>query len=921
MLRFTEIRDAGAASSYYGKTDGGYYLDAAELWREVGGKFGRQLGLSEKPDYEQFTRLLNGLDPFTGERLTQRLVNDRVAAWDLTASLPKGVTEAIEGGDARVAELVRETLRKSLEEVEERVTTRVRKGGRQEDRVSGNLCWFAFEHPETRPTSSDNMPRPDRHIHVVIPSLTFDFVEQQIKAIKWRPTVELRKWFSTRFDLRLSHGLAELGYEIKTEYRPDSHGGMKYYSFDIAGMPESMIAWDSQRHKEIEERAKELGKTSPLEMARMGATSRLAKRKDLSLADCRAYWDSCRTSEELEGRAECIRRAMEGDNPNPEPGAGEAARYAIDHQFYRNSVVRYTDLEVAAMERMMGRGRPEELLPQFERQGLLLKEGQATTEQVLAQERRIVAFASETRGSMAPLGLGSRQPDLTGMANDQRAAIRHILQSPDQVLLIRGGAGTGKTTMMQRAIAGTGKPVVVLAPSADASRGELRSQGFGDANTVTAFLDRPEMQQQVRGGGVIWCDEAGLLPIADLERLCGIAKELDAKLILQGDDRQHKAVSRHGNMLNVLHDYAGLPVAELKEIKRQKGDYAVAVAAIRDGQWEKADNLLRKLGWVVESEGHAALVEEYARAIKERKAVTVDGKLQMVPKSIIVVNPTHRDGDGLSEQLRALRKAEGLIDQEDRAFARLVPLSWTDAEKADSRRYAGDEVVQFFKNTGPFKAGQRVRASELLPALEKVKPEYFQVYSEQQIRLAKGDSIRLTAGGKTKDGHRVDNGRIDEIAGFTAAGDIVLRSNGWVLAKDFSHWRIGLLSTSYASQSKTQEIVLTAMNRASLGAMGAEQAYVSLSRGRERGMIFTDLGREELLDAMSRSDLRRSATELMGAPPARRQGKVKDRERSFAARMRAQYRHRRERERTPEVKAVSRTVRPNREERDVTIER
>jgi hypothetical protein len=142
-----------------------------------------------------------------------------------------------------------------------------------------------------------------------------------------------------------------------------------------------------------------------------------------------------------------------------------------------------------------------------------------------------------------------------------------------------------------------------------------------------------------------------------------------------------------------------------------------------------------------------------------------------------------------------------------------------------------------------------------------------------------------------------------------------------VLGKEFGHWKHGLVSTSHASQSKTQDIVLTAMNRASVGAMGAEQGYVSLSRGRERGMIFTDLPREELLDAMSRRDLRESATELMGAAPDRGQQRFRDRARGFAARMRAQYRRRRERERTPEVKAVSRTVRPNREERDVTIQR
>src|SRR5260221_5079979 len=125
------------------------------------------------------------------------------------------------------------------------------------------------------------------------------------------------------------------------------------------------------------------------------------------------------------------------------------------------------------------------------------------------------------------------------------------------------------------------------------------------------------MQQRPRGG-VLWIDEAGLLAVQDLDRLCGIARDLGARLILQGDAKQHKSIPRHGNMLNVLHEYGGLPVSELKQIQRQKGDYAEAVAAIRDGDWKKADAVLRNLGWIVQDKGHPGLVEEYARALKER---------------------------------------------------------------------------------------------------------------------------------------------------------------------------------------------------------------------------------------------------------------------------------------------------------------
>src|SRR5438128_2456040 len=103
MLRFRDIRDVKAAASYYSTSDSSkYYLDAPDLHREVGGEAAKLLGLGEQPDYEQFKRLLQGLDPHTGEQLTAKLVDNRLAGWDITASIPKGVTIALERGDKRI---------------------------------------------------------------------------------------------------------------------------------------------------------------------------------------------------------------------------------------------------------------------------------------------------------------------------------------------------------------------------------------------------------------------------------------------------------------------------------------------------------------------------------------------------------------------------------------------------------------------------------------------------------------------------------------------------------------------------------------------------------------------------------------------------------------------------------------------------
>jgi hypothetical protein len=99
MLRIKDIKNAKQTESYYAKSDGGYYLSKDELRCEWGGSGAEFLGLSGPPDFEQFKRLIHGLDPHTGEQLTAKLIEDRIPGWDINVSCPKGVTTTLERGD------------------------------------------------------------------------------------------------------------------------------------------------------------------------------------------------------------------------------------------------------------------------------------------------------------------------------------------------------------------------------------------------------------------------------------------------------------------------------------------------------------------------------------------------------------------------------------------------------------------------------------------------------------------------------------------------------------------------------------------------------------------------------------------------------------------------------------------------------
>jgi hypothetical protein len=204
-------------------------------------------------------------------------------------------------------------------------------------------------------------------------------------------------------------------------------------------------------------------------------------------------------------------------------------------------------------------------------------------------------------------------------------------------------------------------------------------------------------------------------------------------------------------------------------------------------------------------------------------------------------------------------KAEGKLGEE-----RIVP-TWvsthlTDAQKKDATEYEPGYLVQFHQNAKGFKKGFRLIVGEEA-AVPTELAERFEVYRPTQLALSAGDRIRVTTGGTTKDGkHRLSTGTLLTVQGFNKRGDIVV-DHGWVIDKDWGHFTHGYATTSHASEGATVDKVLVGISSQSLPATNERTAYVALTRGREKVMIFTD-DRIELLKAASRQDDPMSATDL-----------------------------------------------------------
>ena len=121
----------------------------------------------------------------------------------------------------------------------------------------------------------------------------------------------------------------------------------------------------------------------------------------------------------------------------------------------------------------------------------------------------------------------------------------HVLGSRDRVVLVRGPAGTGKTTLEEEigdALRGAGVPVVALAQSASAVDVLRQEAHFGKAETVARFLVDENMQSAAKGGLVL-VDEASLLGTRDIQGLFDICQDIGARVCLVGDTKQNRSVS------------------------------------------------------------------------------------------------------------------------------------------------------------------------------------------------------------------------------------------------------------------------------------------------------------------------------------------------------------------------------------------
>jgi hypothetical protein len=675
-------------------------------------------------------------------------------------------------------------------------------------------------------------------------------VEARWKALQNYDMLVAQKFIENVYYHELARSLQEFGYEV---------GSRNVGDFQIKGISKELRDLFSKRHRQIDEKTRELLARQPekadgnISAIREHIAHKERDRKfpEIGLSRLQAHWDGQMTSEQWKSLRNLI-HIQPTSREDAKMVAGRAVTWAEEHLFDRRSVVNEHELWRHALGYARGQNVTlKDIQSVTGKRDYIHDEkhsGKVTTREHLRREWEIVRMVHK--------GLRSHQPFChdyhcanPSLDAEQRLAVERILGCSGFVAVFRGGAGTGKSYTLREvetALKETARAVHVIAPQRQQVM-DLEKDGFQNVETVSAFLAKGSLEPQ----SVIIVDEAGQIGGKQMHALLEFALANESRVILSGDTRQHGAVEA-ADALRAIEKYSGVRPIELTTIRRQNPElaktieerewikqYRQAVAEAQDGKFAESFNRLDRQGTIVQcslADQHQKLVEHYLALAKDHQ-------------STVVVSQSWNEIHQVNEQIRLALKGEKLVGEADKVLTTFQPVDMTDAQKRDQRSYDENSVVVFNRNVRGFKASEAARLQAITETHLVVENEgrrvsipfkqldRITVCQAKKLALASGDRVLLKANGRSEDDRKLANGELVTIKEIHEDGRIAL-ADGRVLSPHFRQFVRGYAVTSYASQGKSVDHVLFS-DSAVQAATNQQQWYVTISRGRKGVQIFT----------------------------------------------------------------------------------
>ena len=873
MLTITVSHNADGAKRYFTdglSKEGNYYLDQ-QIKARWAGNTSKRLGLEGMEVTEEvFSRLVNNLAPYAEDQtLTPRTSQNRRAGVDLTFSAPKSVSLLYSlTKNPKVLELHQQAYNKAMREVERLMYTQSNTRYARGFVHTGNIAYAAFDHFLSRPVEKVidgkvvHISDPQLHTHCFLPNITWNEKARRYQSLEIYGMHMNSDYIRSVYHSELSRGLERSGFQT------ERHRSF----FELAGVSRDLIERFSLRSQEINKISKEKV-LSAQQKGELGKKTRNSK-GDQSLSDQQLYnhWLSRLTDEEFHDLNTL--KGKEFERPPPLE-VKTAIDRAMEHVFERNSVE--NQKKVIAYAAALGYGHlsidqiAKELLS---RENILHSQYNTieniTTVELVHEEDRMIDLVTSGKGKFPALNR-NYEIKLDFLNSQQRKAIEEMLSTTDQTFILRGAAGTGKSTIfsiVNDALLQTGRSLIAVAPSTQAAQ-VLAQKGL-ESYTMAKLLNDPKVQKKLQNN-VLLIDEAGMVGVKNMAKLLELTSKYQTRTILSGDTKQHGPPAQYGDALKILEKQSRLQVCAVNKIERQRNapPYQSAVQDIAKGRLIEGYEKLEHQGAIIEIIDHEKRIE---RLVEEFD------RLHALKHSTLIVSPTHLEGDKINNEVRRLWKKNKKLHGKDKTFEVLRDATLTQGEKKDHLNYQRGQVIRFTKNqVGGFKAGSHHEVVEISRsgkiAIRDLKtgttsqlpygsPEFYNVYTKHSIPLARGDRIRLTNNATTLQGTKMANGTSYTVKGFSEQG--IELSNNKTIPDDLFHFRHGYCDTSHSSQGKDAHTVLVSMSDLSQGGVNEQSFYVGVSRGTRQIKLYTS-DKDSLKKSILRSADRMSAGEVAKA--------------------------------------------------------
>jgi len=870
MLTISKPLSAGQAQTYHQKEftakEQNYWSQRGVIAGEWQGQVAREFGLSGMVSSEDFASLSQGQHPKTGEQLVRQRSSyeyqdldgktiktmEHRAGWDATFSAPKSVSlTALVGGDERVREAHRESVRVALDQLERYTQARI--GGNHPSETTGKFVAAKFEHDTARPV--DGYVAPQLHTHVVVFNVT-ERDSGQPRAIQPHSLFASQQFATAVYQSELTYRVRQLGYEITT-----GRSGAP----EIKGYTQEYLDASSPRSQQIREYLERTGRSGK-EAAEIAAHSTRDRKEIHSAAEVMAAHR--KLAADFGNQADAVvraarERAQHQEKPvNSLDRVRESLTFSRDKNFEREAVVDERALIRDGLRRGMGEITYTEVQAhlaarlasgefQIVERSQSVPGRQFTTAKTIQAEHEILRRMREGQDSLEPILLRRQAIAVADQYSElnraQRTVIEDVLSSRDRIQGIQGFAGSGKTSTLaaiRTAAEGQAYHIEGFAPTSRAAR-QLKEAGI-DAGTLQAFLVRttnPEVEDRKH---LYLLDESSLASTNQvrefLSRLAG-----HDRVVLIGDIRQHQGVEA-GRPFEQLQE-AGMRTARLDEIVRQQ-DPALksTVELLATGHVSAALEALQQQGRVKQIPD----AEDRVRAIAKNYVES--------PQNTLIISPDNASRRELNVAVRQDLKLIGTLSPEDHTLRVLVQRQdMTGAERSWANHYEVNDVIRYTRGSkatgigaGAYASVVAIDSSANLLTVEKPNHELatydprrlsgVTVYQEIDREFSVGERIQFTAPNKSLGVANRDLAVIESIhpdgrVTATLSDNRRIEFN----AREHPHFDHGYAVTSHSSQGLTAERVLV---HADTGVhpdlINSRFAYVSVSRASHNVVVFTD---------------------------------------------------------------------------------